>query len=70
MIFTDPEQCGTETRQYLTTLIAAGWRFEGCEFHQELNKLVYHFQTPNGVRGLLDWRTLQMEASIYTKETE
>jgi len=70
MIFIDPEQCGTETRQYLMTLIAAGWRFEGCEFHRELDKLVYHFLTPDGIRGSLDYITLQMEASIYTKETE
>jgi hypothetical protein len=68
MIFTSPAQCGTATAHLITTLIDAGWRFEGCEFDGDLNKLMYHFETPDGVRGSLDYKQLEMEAFIYLKE--
>jgi hypothetical protein len=68
MIFTSPAQCGSATGQLITTLIDAGWRFEGCDFDGDLNKLMYHFETPDGVRGSLDYQQLEMEAFIYLKE--
>jgi hypothetical protein len=68
VIFTDPQQASPEERKHLEALIAAGWRFEGCFFHDEMNKLFYTFTTPDDSRGDLDFRQLVMEAAIYLNE--